>query len=69
LLSSYAQLFAGKASAEIVAEYQPAKLAAMEGHFDSSASADMYLFGYIDAKNKTTHGVAIPGGLKFSYAL
>jgi cytochrome d ubiquinol oxidase subunit I len=65
LLSSYAQLFAGKASAEIVAEYQPAKLAAMEGHFDSSASADMYLFGYIDAKNKTTHGVAIPGGLSF----
>ncbi|QEC69883.1 cytochrome ubiquinol oxidase subunit I [Panacibacter ginsenosidivorans] len=65
LLSSYAQFFAGKASAEIVAKYQPVKLATIEGHFDSSASADMYLFGYIDTKNKTTHGVAIPGGLSF----
>lgn len=65
LFSSYAQLFTGHRSADIVAEYQPAKLAAMEGHFDSSAAADMYLFGYIDTKNKTTHGVAIPGGLSF----
>lgn len=65
LLSSYAQLFTGHRSADIVAAYQPAKLAAMEGHFDSSAPANMYLFGYIDTKNKTTHGVAIPGGLSF----
>jgi cytochrome bd ubiquinol oxidase subunit I len=65
LISAYAQLFTGHRSADIVAEYQPAKLAAMEGHFDSSAPANMYLFGYIDTKNKTTHGVAIPGGLSF----
>jgi cytochrome d ubiquinol oxidase subunit I len=49
----------------VVAEYQPAKLAAMEGHFDSSASADLYVLGYIDKKNEKTHGVAIPGGLSF----
>jgi cytochrome d ubiquinol oxidase subunit I len=65
LISCYAQLFTGHRSAEIVAEHQPAKLAAMEGHFDSSAKADMYLFGYIDQKNQQTHGVAIPGGLSF----
>jgi len=65
LFSSYAQLFAGHRSADVVAEYQPAKLAAMEGHFDSSAPANMYLFGYIDTKNNTTHGVSIPGGLSF----
>jgi len=65
LISSYAQLFVGHRSAEIVAKYQPTKLAAMEGHFDSSAKADMYLFGYINEKNQQTHGVAIPGGLSF----
>ena len=65
LLSSYAQLFAGHRSAHVVAEYQPAKLAAMEGHFDSSSAAAMYLFGYIDTKNERTHGVAVPGALSF----
>lgn len=65
LISSYAQLFTGHRSADIVSKYQPAKLAAMEGHFDSSAAADMYLFGYVDTKNERTHGVAIPGGLSF----
>jgi cytochrome d ubiquinol oxidase subunit I len=65
LISAYAQLFSGHKAADTVAAYQPAKLASMEGHFDSSAKADMYLFGYIDVKNETTHGVAIPGGLSF----
>ncbi|RFM27555.1 cytochrome ubiquinol oxidase subunit I [Deminuibacter soli] len=65
LIASYAQLFSGHEAATVVSEYQPAKLAAMEGHFDSSAKADMYLFGYIDKKNEQTHGLAIPGGLSF----
>jgi cytochrome d ubiquinol oxidase subunit I len=65
LISSYAQLLTGHASAEVVAEYQPAKLAAMEGHFDTNAKADLYLFGYIDKANEKTHGIAIPGGLSF----
>jgi cytochrome d ubiquinol oxidase subunit I len=65
LISSYAQLLTGHASAEVVAEYQPAKLAAMEGHFDSSGKADLYLFGYIDKANEKTYGAAIPGGLSF----
>jgi cytochrome bd ubiquinol oxidase subunit I len=34
---SLLQLFFGDRSAKVVARYQPAKLAAMEGHFDSSA--------------------------------
>ena len=62
---SLLQLFLGDRSADIVARYQPAKLAAMEGHFDSSARADMYLFGYVNAKSEKTHGVKIPGGLSF----
>lgn len=64
-ISSIMQLFIGHRSADIVAKYQPAKLAAMEGHFDSLAVADMYLFGYVDKKNEVTKGVSIPGGLSF----
>lgn len=65
LLSSYAQLLTGHSSANIVAKYQPAKLAAMEGHWDSTGPADLYLFGTIDKKNEKTSGLAIPGGLSF----
>ncbi|MFN4314217.1 MAG: cytochrome ubiquinol oxidase subunit I [Chitinophagaceae bacterium] len=62
---SLAQLFAGHKSAEGVARNQPAKLAALEGHYDSSAVADMYLFGWVDNASQTTRGLAIPGGLSF----
>jgi len=43
---SLSQLFMGHRSAEGVSKNQPAKLAAMEGHFISSGRADMYLLGY-----------------------
>lgn len=65
LIASYAQLLSGHEAATVVSEYQPAKLAAMEGHFDSSAKADMYLFGWINKKQEKTYGLAIPGGLSF----
>ncbi len=62
---SLSQLFTGHRSAEIVAEHQPAKLAAMEGHFDSLATADMYLMGWVNKEDKTVSGISIPGGLSF----
>jgi len=62
---SLVQLYTGDRSADIVAKYQPAKLAAAEGHFDSSAKADMYLFGYVNNKMEKTSGLKIPGGLSF----
>lgn len=65
LLASLSQLLSGRSSAEVVAEHQPAKLAAMEGHFDSSGVADMYLLGYVDKEEQTTKGIRIPGGLSF----
>ena len=65
LIASYAQLLSGHKAASVVAEYQPAKLAAMEGHFDSSSRADMYLFGWINTRQEKTYGLAIPGGLSF----
>ena len=64
-ITSLAQLVAGHASAEVVAEHQPAKLAALEGHYDKSAAADMYLFGWVDQEKQEVTGLAIPGGLSF----
>lgn len=62
---SLAQLFTGHQSAEGVAENQPAKLAALEGHFDSLAVADMYLLGWVDKESEKTSGIKVPGGLSF----
>ncbi|MEO1627099.1 MAG: cytochrome ubiquinol oxidase subunit I, partial [Bacteroidota bacterium] len=62
---SFSQLLTGHRSAEIVAEHQPAKLAAMEGHFDSLAPADLYLLGWVDPETKQTTGISIPGGVSF----
>lgn len=62
---SLSQLFVGHKSAEVVAEYQPAKLAALEGHYDGTKPADMFLLGYVDQKENKTKGISIPGGLSF----
>lgn len=64
-ISSLAQLFTGHRSADGVAVNQPAKLAAFEGHFDSSAVADMYLMGWVNVKKETVSGWKIPKGLSF----
>jgi cytochrome bd ubiquinol oxidase subunit I len=62
-IAAIAQLLVGHRSAEIVAEYQPAKLAAMEGHYDSAAVADLYLFGWVDTETQEVIGLRIPKGL------
>lgn len=62
---SLLQLFVGHRSADGVSRNQPAKLAAMEGHYDSSAAADMYLLGHVDNRREKTTGLKIPGGLSF----
>ncbi len=59
------QLFVGHRSADGVSKHQPAKLAAIEGHFDSSAKADMFLLGYVNNKTQEVSGLKIPGGLSF----
>lgn len=64
-VASLSQLFTGHRSADGVAVNQPAKLAAMEGHYDSLAAADMYFFGWVDKENEKVTGVGIPGGLSF----
>ncbi|UZR98071.1 cytochrome ubiquinol oxidase subunit I [Chondrinema litorale] len=62
---SLGQLFTGHRSADGVAVNQPAKLAALEGHFEKSAPADMYLFGWVDKETQEVYGIKIPGGLSF----
>ncbi len=48
-----------------VAETQPAKLAAYEGHFkQTGGGADAYIFGWPDAESgEVKYGLKIPGGL------
>ncbi|MFZ6050496.1 cytochrome ubiquinol oxidase subunit I [Halocola ammonii] len=66
VVCSLAQLFVGHISAEGVAKNQPAKLAAFEGHYDTTATAaDLYLFGWVDKENQEVTGLAVPGGLSF----
>jgi cytochrome d ubiquinol oxidase subunit I len=65
LLASVLQLFTGHQAAEGVAENQPAKLAAFEGHYEESAVGDLYIFGWVDEQQEKTYGVAIPKFLTF----
>jgi cytochrome d ubiquinol oxidase subunit I len=63
-LASLFQLYTGHSSAVQVYEYQPAKLAAFEGHFET-APGDLYLFGWVDEEKQETYGVKIPGMLSY----
>lgn len=66
LAASLFQLITGHDSAKIIAEHQPAKLAAFEGHYDASAPAPLYLFGWVNEKEERVDvGVAIPGMLSW----
>lgn len=62
---SLTQLISGHSSADGVAVNQPAKLAAMEGHFEKDQAADLYLLGWVDKENQKVTGIGIPGGLSF----
>lgn len=64
-VASIAQAFAGSRSAEIVAEHQPAKLAAMEGLFKTQPNAPIYIAGWPDAESESITGIAVPGMLSF----
>lgn len=65
VIFSVLQLATGHISADGVAENQPTKLAAYEGHYEKSAPADMYLFGWVDDDQQEVTGLKIPGFLSF----
>lgn len=66
-ISSIAAASSGHLLAERVAETQPAKMAAMEGHFiTGTGGAPLYLFGIPNSEKQTVeYGIKIPGGLSF----
>jgi cytochrome d ubiquinol oxidase subunit I len=60
------QLVSGDISAKFVAEWQPAKLAAMEGHFVTGKRAPLRIGGLPDEATRTTpYSIEIPAALSF----
>ncbi len=59
------QTFSGHSSANLVAEYQPAKLAAFEGLYQTEESTPLSVVGWVDTKNEKVHALKIPGALSW----
>lgn len=56
-----AQIVAGDMHGLNTLKYQPAKIAAIEGHFDTERGAPLYLFGWPDMQEeKTRFAISIP---------
>lgn len=65
LVSVLGSFVSGHAAGETVAEHQPAKLAAYEGHFETGPG-DLWLFGVPDVEEgDVDFGIAVPGALSF----
>ncbi|MDR1304165.1 MAG: cytochrome ubiquinol oxidase subunit I [Verrucomicrobiales bacterium] len=64
LVAALLQLVTGHHSAVGVARYQPAKLAALEGHYPDGP-AGMWLCGWVNDAEETVSGVQIPGLLSW----
>ncbi|MCL4129519.1 UNVERIFIED_CONTAM: hypothetical protein GTU68_048075 [Idotea baltica] len=63
--TSLLQPILGHTHAQVVAKYQPAKLAAFEGLYETEKGAPLYIMGITDPEDKKTHGIAIPKMLSF----
>ncbi len=60
------QPLSGDLSARAVADYQPAKLAAMEAHFETGRRVPLVIGGWPDMETRETkYALRIPGGLSF----
>lgn len=59
------QVVTGDMSAREVAKYQPAKLAAFEGLYNTESNAPLTLVGYVDEKDQKVEGLQAPGLLSF----
>lgn len=66
LAASALQVVTGHSSAVGVAKHQPAKLAAFEGHYETSADAPVYLFGWVDEEGeRVVAGPRVQGALSW----
>lgn len=59
------QLVSADSSARIVSKYQPTKLAAMEGVFETKPDTAMNLVGWVDQETREVKGIQVPGLLSF----
>lgn len=57
------QLISGDSSARLVSKYQPAKLAAMEGIYQTTSPTPISILGWVDTANQKVHSLKIPGAL------
>ena len=64
-IASLAQPLVGHEHAKVVSEWQPAKLAAFEGLYETQTNAPLYLIGWTDPETRKTTGISIPGMLSF----
>lgn len=61
LVTAPVQIFAGDLHGLNTLEHQPAKIAAMEGHFETRAGAPLILFGWPDMDaGRTLHALEVP---------
>ena len=68
-LAAVAQPISGDFSARVVAEHQPIKLAAMEGHFDTESCAPLRIGGWPDVERlRTRWAIEIPCGMSLLVA-
>ncbi len=63
--ASLLQLASGHSSAQTVYQHQPAKLAAMEGIYDTQTRADLTIMGWVDEQKQEVVGLKIPGMLSW----
>lgn len=64
-ISLVLQVITGHASGQVVAKYQPSKLAALEGLYQTQKGAPLTLFGYVDTQKQEFIGLKIPKMLSY----
>lgn len=64
-VASLVQPMIGHVHAQVVAAYQPAKLAAFEGLYETQRRAPLSLIGYTNPETRETTALEIPGLLSF----
>lgn len=62
-ISLVLQLISGDSSAKLVAKYQPAKLAAFEGIYQTVPKTPISVVGWVDGKKQQVHSIQIPSAL------
>jgi len=66
-LASWVELLSGHGQAQMVAEHQPAKLAAFEGHFHTGeGGTGLWIIGWPNERaERVDYGIGVPGMLSF----